>query len=107
MDSMSGMVRDRFKKYTNEFLDEKVGQAFLKVPNDCLKRAQRELLASLLLGQIQAVEDTVNVSPSQWKLVLAVLTKLMRRTVFCEVSLIHQASAFVVATGELFVDRGR
>lgn len=86
MDNMSGMVRDRSKKSTDEFMDEKVGEAFLKVPDDCLKRPQRELLASLLLGQIQAIEDTVDVSPSQWKLVLAVLTKLMRRSMFCEVS---------------------
>lgn len=92
IDSMSSMVRDRLKKSQHELIDEKVGALFLNVPDDCLARPQRELLASLFLGRIQAIDDAVEVSPAQWKLVLAVLTKLMRRPTFCEVGPILIAS---------------
>ncbi|SPO03000.1 uncharacterized protein DNG_05681 [Cephalotrichum gorgonifer] len=84
IDSMSGTLRDRLKKVTDELIDENVGGLFLTVPDDCFTRPQREHLASLLLGRIQAIEDTVDVSPTQWKLILAVLTKLMKRPTFCE-----------------------
>jgi hypothetical protein len=81
------MIRSKFKKSEDELLDEKLGRAALKIPIDCLKRNQREVLASLLLQRIQSVDATVGIQASQWKLVLAVLTKLMRRSTFCEVSL--------------------
>ncbi|MBE3042959.1 hypothetical protein IMZ48_10385 [Candidatus Bathyarchaeota archaeon] len=81
---MSKMVRDRFKKSEDELVEERVGRLFLSVPNDCLTRPQRETLASSLLGRIQTI-DSADVSPSQWKLVLAVLIKMMKRPTFCEV----------------------
>lgn len=81
------MVRDRFKKSEDELLEENIGRTFLSVPDDCLTRPQREALASLILGRIQAIDESVDVSPSQWKLALAVLTKLMKRPTFCEVSI--------------------
>ena len=82
---MSKTVRDRFKKSEDELVEERVGRLFLSVPNDCLTRPQRETLASSLLGRILAIDELADVSPSQWKLVLAVLIKMMKRPTFCEV----------------------
>lgn len=84
---MSTIIQDRFKKSENELLEEKVGRVFLSMPDDCLTRPQREDLFGLLLGHIQAVSDSADVSPAQWKLVLAVLTKFMKRPTFREVCL--------------------
>lgn len=92
------MIRDRFKKSEDELLEENVGRTFLSVPDDCLTRPQRETLASLLLGRIQAIDESIDVSPSQWKLTLAVLTKLMKRPTFCEVGLAYWIPDFDLAT---------
>lgn len=88
---MSKMIRDRFKKSEDELVEERVGRLFLSLPNDCLTRPQREELASSLFGRIQGIDDSADVSPSQWKLVLAVLTKMMKRPTFCEVRRTHVA----------------
>lgn len=88
------MVRDRFKKVEDELVEENIGRTLLSVPDDCLTRPQRETLVTLLLGRIQAIDDTVDVSPSQWKLALAVLKKLMNRPTFCEVSLTYHLQRF-------------
>lgn len=87
IDSMSKIIQDRFKKVEDELLEEKVGRVFLSLPNDCLTRPQREHLLEILLGRIQAVSDSADVSPAQWKLVLAFLTKIMKRPTFREVCL--------------------
>lgn len=87
IDSMSTIIQDRFKKSEDELLEEKVGRVFLSVPNDCLTRPQREHLLGLFLGRIHAVSGSVDVSPSQWKLTLAVMTKIMKRPTFREVCL--------------------
>lgn len=96
---MSAMIRDRFKKSEDELVEEKVGRQFLSVPNDCLTRPQREALTSSLLGRIQSISDSEDVSPSQWKLVLAVLTKNLKRPTFCEVGKPPFTGA--VSSGEL------
>ena len=95
---MRKIIRDRFKKSENELVEERVGRLFLSLPNDCLTRSQREQLASLLFERIQAIGDSADVSPSQWKLVLAVLTKLMKRPTFCEVSRTYRPLVFHLAS---------
>ena len=82
---MAGAVRVKFKKSQDEILDSNLGSLFLEVPNDCLTRPQRELLAGLLLERIKTFDGNDDVAPSQWALVLIVLTKLMKRPTFCEV----------------------
>ena len=89
------MVRDRLKKSEDELVEENIGRTLLSVPDDCLTRPQRETLVSLLLERAQAIDDTVDVSPSQWKLALAVLAKLMKRPTFCEVCPVYRPRWFV------------
>lgn len=69
----------------NEILDSNLASLFLEIPNDCLTRPQRELAANMILERLESLEAKKEIMPSQWKLVLAVLTKLMKRPTFCEV----------------------
>lgn len=78
-------VRGKFKKAEDEILDPSLSSLFLEVPDECFTRSQREILATVILERITAFESKKNISPSQWQLVLAILTKLMKRPTFCEV----------------------
>ncbi|PKS10045.1 hypothetical protein jhhlp_004670 [Lomentospora prolificans] len=77
-------VRGKFKKAEDEILDPSLSSLFLEVPDECFTRSQREILATVILERITAFESKKNISPSQWQLVLAILTKLMKRPTFCE-----------------------
>lgn len=91
---MATVIQNRLKKSEDELMEEKMGRVFLRVPNDCLTRPQREHLFGILFRRIQAVSDQADLSPAQWKLVLAVLTKVMKRPTFPEVCLIRLFERF-------------